>query len=179
MRGHLTLELQEPAAGAKPGFAQHEPVVVAERRAKNTVMQSGARLVAQLFSGAGGAITHMGVGTSDAEPDLTTTLALSNEAVGDAPPLTGGTTAPIPIEAFDLETDEVRRLIRVRVRATLPATAAIGRIREAGLLSRSAESGDDVLYNRVTFAPIDKSDDHELSMFWEVEFPFGDLQWLS
>jgi hypothetical protein len=71
--------------------------------------------------------------------------------------------------------------VRVRIRATLPPPAAVGRIREAGLLARP-EGGDgstDVLYNRVTFAPIDKRDDHELTMFWEVEFPFGDLQWLS
>ena len=36
-----------------------------------------------------------------------------------------------------------------------------------------------MLYNRVTFAPVTKGDDHELTLFWEVEFPFGDLQWLS
>jgi hypothetical protein len=36
-----------------------------------------------------------------------------------------------------------------------------------------------VLYNRVVFPPLDKRDDHELTLFWEVEFPFGDLQWLT
>jgi hypothetical protein len=145
------------------------------------VLQAGARLVADLFAGSGTAITHMGVGTSDVGPDLTTTTALTNEPDGDVPALAGGTTAAIPPAAFAPEIDELRRLVRVRIRATLPPPAAVGRIREAGLLARP-EGGDgstDVLYNRVTFAPIDKRDDHELTMFWEVEFPFGDLQWLS
>jgi hypothetical protein len=31
----------------------------------------------------------------------------------------------------------------------------------------------------VVFAPVDKGDDHELTLFWEVEFPYGDLQWLT
>jgi hypothetical protein len=35
-----------------------------------------------------------------------------------------------------------------------------------------------ILYNRVTFAPIQKGDDHELTLFWEITFPYGDLQWL-
>ena len=170
MLGRLTLELHR----VRPHRA-----LVASRRAQNTVMQTGAQLVAQLFAGTGTPITHMGVGTSDAQPDLTTTIALMNEAVGEAPPLAGGTTADISADAFTFETDEIRRLIRARVRAMLAPTAAVGRIREAGLFSRPADGGDDVLYNRVTFAPIDKGDDHELTMFWEVEFPFGDLQWLS
>ena len=43
----------------------------------------------------------------------------------------------------------------------------------------SQGDGDAVLYNRVVFAPVDKGDDHELTLFWEVEFPYGDLQWLT
>jgi hypothetical protein len=35
-----------------------------------------------------------------------------------------------------------------------------------------------VLYNRVTFAPVQKADDHDLTLFWEVSFPYGDLHWL-
>ena len=50
-------------------------------------------------------------------------------------------------------------------------------MREAGLLSRG--DGDPVLYNRVIFAPIEKGADHELTLFWEVAFPYGDLQWLQ
>ena len=49
-------------------------------------------------------------------------------------------------------------------------------MREAGLLSRDGDAA--ILYNRVTFAPITKGNDHELTLFWEVSFPYGDLQWL-
>jgi hypothetical protein len=49
-------------------------------------------------------------------------------------------------------------------------------VRAAGLIARSGETA--VLYNRVTFAPLEKKNDHELTMFWEVTFPYGDLQWV-
>ena len=67
-------------------------------------------------------------------------------------------------------------MVRVKLRGTLPAPAAVGTIREAGLISHDGDSA--ALYNRVTFAPITKGNDHELTMFWEVSFPYGDLQWL-
>jgi hypothetical protein len=43
----------------------------------------------------------------------------------------------------------------------------------------SRQAGADVLYNRVVFPPLTKGNDHDLTLFWEVEFPFGDLQWLA
>jgi hypothetical protein len=164
------------------GLADRQGRTVATRRAANTVLVSGARLIADLFAGHGSPISHMGVGTSDNSPEDVTVTALSNAAVGDEQPLAGETTAAIALDAFRTEVDDVRRVVRVRVRASLPDTAAVGRVREAGLLSRvSGANGapTDILYNRVTFAPVDKGDDHELTLFWEVEFPFGDLQWLS
>ncbi len=141
-------------------------------------MQAGAQLVADLFSGRGASITHMGVGTSDApEADAFATEQLSNEAVGDQAPLEGAIEAEIPPDAFSPpEVDQVKRVVRVRVRGTLPADAAVGTVREAGLISNNGNGS--VLYNRVTFSPITKGDDHELTMFWEVSFPYGDLQWL-
>ncbi len=150
---------------------------VASRGADNSVMRGGAELVARLFAGTGSPITHMGVGTSDApESDTFDTPGLSNTAEGGADPLAGDTETAIPPESFTITTDPTRRLVLVRVRATLPPEAAVGRVREAGLLSRG--DGGPVLYNRVTFAPVDKGDDHELTLFWEVTFPYGDLQWL-
>jgi len=151
--------------------------IIAARQTHNAVMREGARLVASLFAGAGGAITHMGVGISDEpESDTYNTLALTNPTTGDDM-LQGETDAPIPSEAMLISIDEVRRVAVVRVRGTLPPDAAIGRIREAGLISRSEEG--DVLYNRVTFAPVDKGGDHELTLFWEVAFPYGDLNWMG
>ncbi len=151
--------------------------IVDQRRAHNTVMTSGAQLIADLFAGSGGAITHMGVGTSERVPDDVTVTALVNEANGDDGPLSGETVGAIPPDAFIATVIDERRVVQVRVRGTLPAAAAVGRIREAGLVSTTGAGT--VLYNRVVFAPVDKRDDHELTLFWEVEFPFGDLQWLT
>ena len=163
MKAHLTMTLSD-----KNGR------ILSERTAWNSVMQQGAQLVAQLFAGQTGGITHMSVGTSDApESEQFTTAALQV----DPEELTGETSAPISSDAFVITTDETRHLIRVRVRATLPQAAAVGRIREAGLISRS-EGSDDILYNRVIMDPIDKGDDHELTLFWEVTFPYGDLNWI-
>lgn len=166
MRARLHLLVTDP-----------DGTVVEERRAHNTVMASGAQLIAQLFTGSGAPITHMGVGTSDSAPDDVHVTALSNDANGDDAPLQGETLGVIPASAFTATVVPGRRVVQVRVRGVLPADAAVGRIREAGLVSE----GDDgtVLYNRVVFAPVDKRGDHELTLFWEVEFPFGDLQWLT
>jgi len=160
MRGRLHIELRD-------GGGQ----LVATRDACNAVMRAGADLVARLFAGQGSAITHMGVGTSDApETDTYNTAALTNDP--DAP-LAGPTEAAIPSDAFTVTVDEQRRLVKVKVRTTLPAAAAAGTIREAGLVSRTNTGA--VLYNRVTFAPLAKGADHELTLFWEVSFPYGDL----
>ena len=166
MRGQLRIEMKNPLG-----------LVVEIREAHNAVMRAGARLVADLFAGQGRPITHMGVGTSDTpETDAFATPALTNPQDGDAEHLNGGTEAAIPPEAFTAELDETSRVVRVRVRATLSPSAAVGTVREAGLLSRDGDAA--ILYNRVTFAPITKGNDHELTMFWVISFPYGDLQGL-
>jgi hypothetical protein len=147
-----------------------------ERVARNTVLRSGGRIIADLFAGLGTPITHMAVGTSDDEPDSVTVTALANDDGSGGQGLTGDTVAPIAAEDFHVELDEPSRRVVVRVRATLASTAAVGTVREASLMSRRDD--EDVLYNRVVFPPVQKGGDHELSLFWEVEFPFGDLQWL-
>ncbi|ASR54787.1 hypothetical protein ACT17Q_06810 [Cellulomonas sp. CW35] len=157
-------------------LSDHDGSVVDERRAHNTVMASGARIIADLFAGVGNPITHMGVGTNDDSPEDVSVTALTNGG-GDDAALVGATTTPVAASAFTAMLVPERRVVRVRVRATLPDDAAVGRIREAGLVSQG--DTDAVLYNRVVFAPVDKGDDHELTLFWEVEFPYGDLQWLT
>ena len=118
----------------------------------------------------------MAVGVSDAAPEDTALTVLSN--AGDEA-LVGEIVAPVAPASIRFETDNVRRLVRVFMRATLPNAAAVGTIREAGLIARRPDPDGDTLYNRVTFAPITKADDHELTLFWEVEFPFGDLSSLA
>jgi len=167
MRAELRVELRS---------ATGETIEV--RHAHNAVMRSGATLIASLFTGQGAPITHMGVGTSASpETDTFSTEQLTNDASDGGTPLDGDTEAPLPIESFQPpEIDETRRVVRVRLRGTLPPNAAVGVVREAGLISRTDAGA--VLYNRVTFAPITKGDDHELTLFWEVTFPYGDLQWV-
>jgi hypothetical protein len=144
--------------------------VVAVRDERNSVMRTGARLVADLFQGQGAAVTHMGVGTDDT-PESSDFTTEELTVAG----LTGPTEVEIPASAFRTEVDAAHRVVKVRVHATLPETSAVGTVREAGLLSVRDDST--VLYNRVTFAPVTKAD-HELTLFWEVAFPYGDLQWL-
>lgn len=169
MRALLRLELT-----SRIGSDRH---LVEVRESHNSVMQAGATLVARLFAGQGTPITHMGVGTSDApETDQFNTLALVNDAVGDVPALTGAVEAELPPEAFTFADDATRRVVTVRIRGSLPDAAAVGIVREAGLIARGGDSAR--LYNRVTFAPLEKGPDHDLTLFWEVSFPYGDIQWL-
>jgi hypothetical protein len=177
MRATVRLELRNEAGE-----------IIDVRRAKNSVMKSGAELLAGLFTGtASKGITHMGVGISgEPENDAFTREALTT--AGDAPDaLVGGSETPITPADFTVKADAERRVIVVQVHATLPKSAAVGTLREAALISQ--ETGPlpggfngilfvTKLYNRVTFAPIKKQDDHELTMFWEVTFPYGDLNWL-
>jgi hypothetical protein len=162
MRGRLTLELRD----------RHH-LLVGARAGTNSVMRTGGELVANLFAGKGGPITHMGVGTSDADDPTFALTSLTNAAEGDAAPLAGATEAPIAPTDFTVVADDAKRVFTVNIRATLQAADAVGTVREAGLLSRT--DGSSVLYNRVIFTPIDKTGDHELTMFWEVSFPYGDL----
>jgi hypothetical protein len=165
MKGYLELTLKDK-----------DNRVVARRCGGNAVMRSGGEILARLFAGTGTGITHMGVGTSD-ELDVENYAieALSNEAVGDIPALEGDVEVAIAPDSFNIAPDEVKRVIKVSLRATMPDSAAVGTIREAGLLSVS-ESGR-FLYNRIVIDPVVKGNDHELTMFWEVSFPYGDLQW--
>lgn len=148
--------------------------ILARRAASNAVMRSGAGLVARAFAGQGPGITHMGVGNSDAaDPDDFSLAALSNDGVAGEN-LVGATEVAIAADAFQFVPDAARRVMVVRVRATLANAAAVGTVREAGLLARNDAGA--TLYNRVTFAPFAKGGDHELTLFWEVAFPYGDLQ---
>lgn len=154
-----------------------------ERRSHNAVLKSGGELVARLFAGQlAGGITHMGVGTNDTpEGDTFGTTALANAAGADA--LTGDTEVAITPDQISVQPpDETTRTVKVRIRGTLPAAAAVGTIREASLMSRASAPGAPeapaaaVLYNRVVFPPLTKGSDHDLTLFWEITFPYGDLQ---
>ena len=57
-----------------------EGELIAARQASNSVLRSGADLIARLFSGQGSGITHMAVGTSDVpETEVFSTTALAED----------------------------------------------------------------------------------------------------
>ena len=156
MRAFLRVELRRTDGG-----------LITVREAHNSVLRSGAELLANMFAMKSTGITHMVVGSSDTPEtqDFTTTT------------LTDPTEVAITPDAFQIDPpDPVKRVVRVRVQGTVPADANLGSVREAGLVAHAGEIAS--LYNRVVFAPIDKQAGHELTLFWEVGFPFGDLQWL-
>ena len=156
MRAFLRLELRRTDGG-----------LITAREAHNSVLRSGAGLLANMFAMKSTGITHMAVGSSDApeSQDFATTA------------LTNATEVTISPDAFQIDPpDPVKRVVRVRVQGTVPAALNLGTVREAGLVAHNGDTAS--LYNRVVFAPIDKAADHELTLFWEVGFPFGDLQWL-
>ena len=166
----LVAELRDP--GGTPA---------GRRRAHNAVLAGGAQLVADLFRGAGGAgpVNRMTVGANPAPelpPFTSTDLSASSPDGGQ---LSGPRDVALASDAFAVEVDADRRRIVVTARAVLPAgdaaagTGLHGPVAEAALLHQAGD-GTRRLYNRVTFKPVDKRAEQELSLFWEVSFPFGD-----
>jgi len=166
MRAHLTIQTRD----------SHGRTLQC-RRAHNAVMQKGAELIAQLFSGTGAPISHMGVGNRETvEGPAFEVTELVNTEDSNGQTLAGETLAPLPENSMKIEPDPEHHRIRVTIRGVMPEDAAVGTVREAGLLAETADGM--VLYNRVEFEPIEKGDDHELTLFWQIDFPFGDVQWV-
>lgn len=166
----LVAELRDPGGGA-----------VARRRAHNAVLAGGAQLVADLFRGAGeaGPVNRMTVG-ANAAPELPPFASTDLSAASpDGGQLSGPRDVELSPEAFTVTVEADRRRIVVTAQAVLPAgdaaagTGLHGPVAEAALLHQAGD-GTRRLYNRVTFEPVDKRADQELSLFWEVSFPFGD-----
>jgi len=169
----------KPQAGAwlTAELRDRDGTTIARRRAHNAVLSGGAQLVADLFRGAAavGPVNRMTVGADPAPevpPFATTELSASSPDTGE---LSGERDVELAPEAFAVTVDAEGRRILVTARAVLPADAAglHGPVAEAALLHQG-EDGARRLYNRVTFEPIDKRAEQELSLFWEIAFPFGD-----
>ncbi|MFC0533296.1 hypothetical protein [Phytohabitans kaempferiae] len=152
--------------------------VLAYRRAHNAVLAGGAQLIADLFRGTDGAgpVNRMSVGANPAPevpPFATTELSASSPDTGE---LAGPRDVPIAPGAFAVTLEPERRRVLVTARLVLPAgdaTALRGPVAEAALLHQAGD-GSRRLYNRVTFEPVTKRAEQELSLYWEVAFPFGD-----
>ncbi len=159
MRGQLIVQLSDRAGQ-----------IVHRQRYKNHIVTAGRMLVAQLFTGvfdgpAPVPVTHMAVGSArDVEtPDP--------PADGDGDLVAQrGERKPISVGGY--ATPDEGGVTRVRVSlesvfdfddANDPDTP----LREAGIFN-AAEDG--VMYNRVVFEPVTKTEAFKLTLLWDVTF---------
>ena len=144
-RGRLTLTIHN-AAGE----------LVAERRTTNRVLESGAKVIASLFTGerkSGIDKVRFGFGT---EP---LPLHAKKPFFANGPEMVLGTG--------NFRVEPGPDVVTVHVRVPFKPQANIAKVSEAGLFA-----GDD-LYNHVLFEPIDMTAGQEITFFWEIDFPFG------
>jgi hypothetical protein len=156
---------------------------VCERQIRNTVMRSGAELIAALFSGAVSTpVNGIGVGidnTPSSPPYEATTLTTT---FPDGTPALEQATIALDPGALKASVVANEFKVRVSVHAVIPATHAISPnpddprvlISEAalGILAEDSNSLSK-LYNRVVFEPIPKTSDHVITLYWEIDFPYG------
>ncbi len=157
MRGALTMQVTD-----------RQGLLIYELQQKNRIVTSGRSLVAQLFAGVAGGVppsqvTHMGVGTNATAP-------------GDGDGALKAERAPRrAISSVDYSeisegtgADEVKR-VRARLTAVFDFGDANGTepLREAGIFT--AETGG-VMYNRVVFEPVTKTDAFKLTLLWDIVF---------
>lgn len=172
IRGCLRLAVRRPGG-----------TVVARRQAANTVVRSGAELVAELWSGqVSTPVNGMAVGLDDtpSSPPYEITALTTTTPTGDPAIL----RPAVALRPEDLTTEVLADELKVRVslRAVVPPDQATSpdednprvMIAEAALGVLAAE-GDRLteIYNRVVFEPVPKTADHELALYWEIDFPYG------
>jgi len=154
MRGQLTIRLEDRTGRT-----------VREQRSRNRIVTTGRRLVAEFFSGefAGPGptqVSHMAVGTgSTAATDADAALEAQR---GDRNPISNVTVTEV--------SDGTVQRIRVSLRAVFdfgdvndPGVP----LREAGVFT--ADAGG-VMYNRVVFEPVTKTNAFRLTLFWDIDF---------
>ena len=157
MRGALTMQVTD-----------RQGLLIYELQQKNRIVTSGRSLVAQLFAGVAGGVppsqvTHMGVGTNATAPSDGDSALKAERAPRraissvDYSEISEGTGA-----------DEVKR-VRARLTAVFDFGDANGTepLREAGIFT--AETGG-VMYNRVVFEPVTKTDAFKLTLLWDIVF---------
>ena len=146
--GRLTLRLCTP-----------DGRIVEEVTAHNDITLAGRTLVASLFNHDKAAdpikrVSKMKVGSSGKDFDAAD--AALGEYVDETPIIT-------PIEEVPNPGGASRMMLRLT--GELPEDADLGPLKEAGLFT-----DDDVMYNRVTFETITKSDKFKLTLVWEITF---------
>ncbi|WP_255991718.1 hypothetical protein [Chitinolyticbacter albus] len=137
--------------------------IVEERRVNNLITTAGRRVLAQLMTGVvSPGLLQIAVGGSGE--------VATPEDVQLYKPLD---VADAKVPSLDTTPDGNSGLPRVlaAVQATLPARGGgeVQELQEAGILITPSNQLP-VLYNRVTFPPINRSGNLELTLTWEVIF---------
>ena len=149
-----------------------EGALVAERRASNRVLRSGAKILAGLFTGTrvpAGGIDKVRFGFGNAPLQLEDTELRPRFVITDVPNLLPivehGPEASLAPGDFTIETGQDAVMVNISLSFTPPAD--VGDVSEAALFA-----GND-LYNHVLFEPVDMKSGQTITFFWEITFPFG------
>ncbi len=133
--------------------------LVEEIRANNTIVTSGRRLVAQLFSkdfkDTIKPVSQIAIGGNDkavSDDDLQLAEEIFRKKIN-------------PIKDNDLVLLPDSKRIKLTITADLQAGEGNGELKEAALFNE-----DKVMYNRVIFKPINKTSDFTLTLIWEITF---------
>jgi hypothetical protein len=137
--------------------------VVTVREAKNIVLKSGAQLIAGLFTG------------SLATPVNKVRLGFGTEVVSASATALTAPEPPIAAASLEMALEPAHftldaagdEFVTVRIAAPFEPAVDLTNVTEAGLFA------GDVLYNQVVFEPVDMSRGQVVTLFWQVDFPFG------
>jgi len=150
MHGALTLRLTDARGNT-----------VHETRHHNRIVTAGRNLVAHLFAGQKGGVvptqvTHMAVGTGTAPPadsDFKLDPQIARKPIGE-------------VIYSEVEENGVKR-VHAQLTTVFDFGEANATLTEAGIFT--AETGG-VMYNRVTFGAVTKTDAFKLTLIWDVVF---------
>ena len=141
--------------------------VVLDQTANNAIVFSGRDMVAKLFSNIEiKPISHIGIGSGSTPVDAENDTALENE-IEIAP---GIRKAITPIDPA-LHLVPAGGKIKVMISAELDFAEGNGAISEAGLFNlETVGDSSAVMYNRVVFPVVTKTNQFKLTLVWEVLF---------
>lgn len=139
--------------------------LITERHACNIVLRQGAAIVANLFSGQAGAVAinnvQVGFGQEGATAETNALVPPDDATI----PATALISAIAPSD-FTVVTDKPDG-VQVLVSSVFKPTLLLTDVTEAGLLA------GDKLYNQVVFEPVTLRPGQDVTLFWEIDFPFG------
>jgi hypothetical protein len=156
IQGQLTLEKRDP-----------NDQVIEVVKARNSIVLTGRELVAKLFikevKDTIKPVSHIAVGTG--------TTAVNPQDSKLATEIFRKAINPIDV-GRDLQSVQYNGSTRkkVMITADLELSEAIGGLTEAALFTGGKDDKGAVMYNRVVFPVVSKSNDFKLTLIWEILF---------